>query len=101
RVTDRVAKLRQGPPNGAGSVDVGAVIFGPQLETVEAHVQDALAKGARVLTGGQRRAGGGRFYEPTVLADVDHSMACMRDETFGPLLPVMRVRDVDEAVALA
>lgn len=101
RVTDKVAKLRQGPPDGAGSVDIGAVIFGPQLEIVEAHVQDAVAKGARVLTGGQRRAGGGRFYEPTVLADVDHSMICMRDETFGPVLPVMRVGDVDEAVALA
>lgn len=101
RVTDKVAKLRQGPPDGAGSVDIGAVIFGPQLEIVEAHVQDAVAKGARVLTGGQRRAGSGRFYEPTVLADVDHSMLCMRDETFGPVLPVMRVGDVDEAVALA
>jgi acyl-CoA reductase-like NAD-dependent aldehyde dehydrogenase len=101
RVTDKVAKLRQGPPDGAGSVDVGAVIFAPQLELVEAHVKDALEKGARVLTGGQRRAGGGRFYEPTVLADVDHTMACMREETFGPVLPIMRVEDADAAVALA
>jgi acyl-CoA reductase-like NAD-dependent aldehyde dehydrogenase len=101
RVTDNVRALRQGPPAGDGTVDVGAVIFPPQIEIVERHVRDAVEKGARVLVGGQRRPGAGRFYEPTVLVDVDHSMACMREETFGPTLPIMRVSDVEEAVRLA
>ncbi len=101
RVADKVAKLRQGAPGAAGSVDVGAVTSPAQLEIIDAHVRDAVAKGARVLTGGRRAAGPGQFYEPTVLADVDHSMDVMREETFGPILPIMRVRDADEALRLA
>jgi acyl-CoA reductase-like NAD-dependent aldehyde dehydrogenase len=101
RITQKVEGLRQGPPGPAGTVDVGAMIFPPQMETVEAHIADAVEKGARVVTGGKRGDGPGRFFEPTVLADVDHSMACMTEETFGPTLPVMRVRDADEAVELA
>ena len=101
RVTAKVRALRQGPPTGPGSVDVGAVIFPPQLDIVEAHVRDAVARGATVLTGGHARRDNGRFYEPTVLVDVDHTMETMREETFGPVLPVMRVADVDEAVQLA
>jgi acyl-CoA reductase-like NAD-dependent aldehyde dehydrogenase len=54
-----------------------------------------------VLVGGRRGEGPGDFYEPTVIADVDHTMECMTEETFGPTLPVMKVRDVDEAVRLA
>ena len=87
------------PPRG--KADVGATTFPPQLEVVERHVADAVAKGARVLTGGWRAAGPGLYYEPTVLVDVDHGMDCMREETFGPTLPVMKVRDADEAVRLA
>jgi acyl-CoA reductase-like NAD-dependent aldehyde dehydrogenase len=101
RVTEIVGSLRQGAPAGPGSVDVGAVIFPPQLEIVEAHVRDAVAKGARVLTGGHAHTDGGRFYEPTVLVDVDHTMDIMREETFGPAVPIMKVADVDEAVRLA
>jgi acyl-CoA reductase-like NAD-dependent aldehyde dehydrogenase len=102
KVTGQIRKLRQGPASGGeGTVDVGAVIFGPQVEIVDAHVRDAVAKGARVLTGGQRRPGKGRFYEPTVLVDVDHSMEAMTEETFGPTLPIMKVTSADEAVALA
>ena len=101
RLTGKVAALRQGPPGEPGTVDVGAIIFPPQLELIEAHVKDAVEKGARVITGGQRGPGPGRFYEPTVLADVDHSMRCMTEETFGPTLPVMRVRDAEQAVELA
>jgi acyl-CoA reductase-like NAD-dependent aldehyde dehydrogenase len=71
-----------------------------QVDIVERHVKDAVARGARVLTGGSRAASG-LYFEPTVLADVDHTMACMREETFGPTLPVMRVADEDEAVRLA
>jgi acyl-CoA reductase-like NAD-dependent aldehyde dehydrogenase len=66
---------------------------------VERHVADARARGARVMTGGARR--GDAFYEPTVLAGVDHSMLIMQEETFGPVVPVMTVRDADEAVRLA
>ncbi len=101
RVAGKVEALRQGPPGEPGTVDVGAIIFPPQLELIEAHVRDAVDKGARVVTGGERGEGPGRFYKPTVLADVDHSMLCMTEETFGPTLPVMSVRDADHAVELA
>ena len=101
KVADNVRKLRQGAPDGIGTVDVGAVIFPPQLDIVDDHVRDAVAKGARVLTGGHPRPGPGRFYEPTVLVDVDHSMKCMTEETFGPTLPIMKVSDADEGVRLA
>jgi acyl-CoA reductase-like NAD-dependent aldehyde dehydrogenase len=82
------------PARGIGPV------FGPgQMEVVESRVAAALAAGARLLAGGQRVAD--RFYEPTVLVDVDHTMAVMREETFGPVLPVMRVSGEGEAIALA
>ena len=101
RLRAKVEALRQGPPGPPGSVDVGAIIFPPQIELIEAHVDDAVERGAEVVVGGRRAAGPGRFYEPTVLVGVDHSMRCMREETFGPTLPVMRVADADEAVRLA
>jgi acyl-CoA reductase-like NAD-dependent aldehyde dehydrogenase len=101
KVVDKTKALRQGAPGPAGSVDIGAMTFPPQLEKVEAHVKDALDKGARALTGGHRAAGPGRFYEPTVLVDVDHTMDCMTEETFGPTLPIMKVRDEAEAVKMA
>jgi acyl-CoA reductase-like NAD-dependent aldehyde dehydrogenase len=100
-VADNVRVLRQGAPAGIGTVDIGAVTFPPQLEIIDGHVRDAVAKGAKVLVGGQQRPGAGRFYEPTVLVDVDHSMKIMREETFGPTLPIMRVADAEEAVRLA
>ena len=101
RITQKVEGLRQGAPGELGSVDVGAMIFPPQMDTIEAHIADALEKGARIVTGGERGDGPGRFFQPTVLADVDHSMLCMTEETFGPTLPVMRVADAEEAVELA
>jgi acyl-CoA reductase-like NAD-dependent aldehyde dehydrogenase len=101
RVTGIVGSLRQGVPAGAGTVDVGAVIFPPQQEIVDDHVRDALQKGARVLTGGHPAPGPGRFYEPTVLVDVDHTMKCMQEETFGPTLPIMKIADAEEGVRLA
>jgi len=73
-----------------------------QLRIVESHVEDAVARGARVLVGGSRFPELGKnFYEPTVLADVTHEMRIMREETFGPVLPVMAFDDDDEAVRLA
>ena len=101
RVRDKVEGLRQGPPGAPGTVDVGAIIFPPQIDLIDAHVRDAVDKGADVLVGGKRGEGPGRFYEPTVLTGVDHSMRCMTEETFGPTLPVMKVGDAEEALALA
>jgi acyl-CoA reductase-like NAD-dependent aldehyde dehydrogenase len=100
-VTDRVGGLRQSSPGGPGSIDLGAVINPPQSDIVERHIEDAVERGARVLAGGTRRDENGHFFEPTVLVDVDHSMACMREETFGPTVPIMKVRDAEEAVRLA
>jgi len=68
---------------------------------VEEHVLDAVQRGARVLTGGAVPEGPGWFYPPTVLVDVDHTMRIMREETFGPVLPVMVVDSLDEAIRLA
>jgi acyl-CoA reductase-like NAD-dependent aldehyde dehydrogenase len=101
RLVDEVKKLRQGHDSqGSFSTEFGALANEAQVAIVERHVADAVAKGARVLTGG-KRAEHGLFYPPTVLVDVDHTMACMREETFGPLLPIMKVADEQEAIALA
>jgi acyl-CoA reductase-like NAD-dependent aldehyde dehydrogenase len=82
--------------------DVGPLIHERQVEVVAAHVEDAKARGARVLTGGERLPErGANFYAPTVLADVTHEMLIMREETFGPVLPIMAFDDDDEAVRLA
>ena len=72
-----------------------------QIGIVEDHVSDALASGARALVGGKRVEGPGDYFEPTVLVDVDHSMKVMREETFGPVVGVMKVRDSEEALRLA
>ena len=102
KVTEKVRALRQGDPSGGhGTVEVGAVTFPPQFDIVDRHVQDAVAKGARAVTGGHGRRENGMFYEPTVLVDVTHDMAAMREETFGPTLPIMKVSDAEEAIRLA
>jgi acyl-CoA reductase-like NAD-dependent aldehyde dehydrogenase len=101
KVVEKTRKLRQGVPGDPGSVDIGAVTFGPQLDIIEDHMKDAVDKGAKVLVGGHAGPGPGRFYQPTVLVDVDHSMKIMTDETFGPVLPIMKVRDEEEAVRMA
>jgi acyl-CoA reductase-like NAD-dependent aldehyde dehydrogenase len=80
---------------------IGPFIFGKQADIVAAQIQDAVAKGARVLAGGQVEDHGGKWLKPTVLVDVDHSMSVMTDETFGPVMPVMAYDSVDQAVAWA
>jgi succinate-semialdehyde dehydrogenase/glutarate-semialdehyde dehydrogenase len=103
RVVEKVKALRQAA-GGEEGADLGAMSSERQLLTVEGHVREAVSRGARVLTGGARARGlheGGAFHEPTVLTGVDHSMTVMREETFGPVLPIMTFRDEDEAVALA
>lgn len=101
KLVENVKELRQGIPGAPGTVEVGALTFAPQIDIIDSHVQDAVAQGAKVEVGGHRGAGPGRFYEPTVLTNVTHQMRCMREETFGPTIPVMAVADVDEAVRLA
>ena len=93
--------LRQGPDGKTPEKDVGAMTSPNQTAIVEDHVNDALANGASALVGGKRVAGSGDYFEPTVLVDVDHSMKVMRDETFGPVVGVMKVRDSEEALRLA
>jgi acyl-CoA reductase-like NAD-dependent aldehyde dehydrogenase len=101
KVSEKVRELRVGKSEGPGSVEVGAITFPPQMDTIKDHVADAVQKGARVLTGGNEVQGAGRFFEPTVLVDVDHTMKIMTEETFGPTLPIMKVHDTEEAVRLA
>ena len=100
-VTERVKALRQGVPTGPGTVEVGAVTFSPQLDIIRRHVEQARDAGARITAGGHVREGEGRFFEPTVLADVDHSMTAMTEETFGPTVPIMKVADAEEAIRMA
>jgi acyl-CoA reductase-like NAD-dependent aldehyde dehydrogenase len=102
KLAERVRALRVGV-NGAGAeIDMGPFTSPRQVEIVERHVADAVANGARVVAGGRRQdSGTGVFYEPTVLTDVKQSMLIMQEETFGPVIPVMAVRDADEALRLA
>ncbi len=95
-----VGQLRQGAPLGDQRVDVGAMTMPGQVDIVERLVDDAVARGARAIVGG-KRSRAGQFFQPTILVDVDHSMAIMREETFGPVMAIMRVRDEHEAIALA
>jgi acyl-CoA reductase-like NAD-dependent aldehyde dehydrogenase len=82
--------------------DIGPMIHERQLHVVEAHVEDARAQGARVLVGGSRLPDmGPNFYAPTILADVTHQMRVMREETFGPVLPVMAFENDEQAIRLA
>ncbi len=101
RVVDKVRALRQGHDGRSYDFDVGALGNEAQLAIVERHVDAALAGGARALTGGRRSALGATFFEPTVLVDVDHRMDAIREETFGPTLPIIKVADADEAIRLA
>jgi acyl-CoA reductase-like NAD-dependent aldehyde dehydrogenase len=98
---EKAGKLRPGAGTDPNS-DIGPLIHERQLRTVQAHVQDAIARGARLLAGGKTLPQmGPSFFAPTVLADVTHSMDIMREETFGPVLPVRSFKTDDEAVALA
>ncbi len=98
---EKTKKLRVG--NGMDAhTDVGPMIRERQVRIVESHVEDAKARGARVLAGGKRLPElGANFYAPTVLAEVTHAMRIMQEETFGPVLPVMPFDDDDEALRLA
>jgi acyl-CoA reductase-like NAD-dependent aldehyde dehydrogenase len=97
----KTGKLRQGPGTEATS-DIGPMIHDRQLRIVQAQVEDAVRRGARLLAGGAAVPELGRnFFAPTILADVTHDMNLMREETFGPVLPVRSFKTEQEAVALA
>ena len=101
-----IARLRQAPSPlaspDAADVDVGAMTFVPQIEHAERHIADAVARGGRVVTGGKRRNDlPGRFFAPTLIADATPEMDVMREETFAPVLPVMRVADAEAALRIA
>ena len=98
---ERVRQLKQGPALDF-STDVGSLTSAAQLERVRSHVDDAVAKGAMVLTGGRARPDlGPFFYEPTVLANVTDDMLCASNETFGPVVAIHVVQSEDEAIVAA
>jgi succinate-semialdehyde dehydrogenase/glutarate-semialdehyde dehydrogenase len=98
---ERVRRMRLAPGIG-WHADMGSLVSEQQLETVRAHVDDAVAKGARVLTGGKARPDlGPLFFEPTILDGVRDDMTLAREETFGPVVAVQRVADAEEAVRRA
>jgi succinate-semialdehyde dehydrogenase / glutarate-semialdehyde dehydrogenase len=100
KLADAVQKLKPAPGLEEGSTQ-GPLIDDRAVQKVEEHIADALAKGARVVSGGQRHPLGGRFFQPTVIADVDSSMLVAREETFGPVAPLFRFQTEEEVVALA
>jgi acyl-CoA reductase-like NAD-dependent aldehyde dehydrogenase len=103
RVIELTRRMRVGSETDATvRFDYGAMANESQLRLVAEHVDEAIAMGATAVTGGARMPGAaGHFFAPTVLVDVDHSMRCMREETFGPTLPIMRAATVEEAIDLA
>jgi len=100
KLTAEVAAMKVGEGIEEG-VAQGPLINQDALEKVEAHVDDAVSKGAKVLTGGKRHERGGTFYEPTVLADVDTGMLFNEEETFGPMAPLLRFKTEEEAIEIA
>ncbi|MGH2521362.1 MAG: aldehyde dehydrogenase family protein, partial [Anaerolineales bacterium] len=101
-LVEHVRALRLGP-GLEPATDIGPMIGDRYRAKVERHVEEAKAKGARLLAGGRRppQLARGYFYEPTILTGVDHTMTIMREETFGPAIPLMEYRTFDEAIALA
>ncbi len=101
KLTERIRSMRLGPGYDFAA-EMGSLISQDQLDTVVAHVDDAVNQGARVLTGGRTRPDlGPLFYEPTLLADVPETATCYGEETFGPVVSLYPVDSVDEAVARA
>jgi acyl-CoA reductase-like NAD-dependent aldehyde dehydrogenase len=94
-----VSSWKKGPPTDDG-VYFGPVTRKDQISVLEEQIEDAVTKGARLLLGGKRADGKGYFFEPTVLVNVNHNMQIMRDESFGPVIGIMKVKSDDEAVEL-
>jgi acyl-CoA reductase-like NAD-dependent aldehyde dehydrogenase len=101
KVLDLMQAFKVGSGDG-DSYHMGSLTNVRELERTEQHIADAVSKGAKVVFGGKRRPDlGPLFFEPTVLVDVTHDMDIMREETFGPTLPIMRVKNAEEAIKLA
>ena len=101
RLTEKAKSVELNWPD-IGRGPLGPIIFAKQADTLQAHIDAAVTKGARVMSGGTvENHGGGKWLLPTILADVTHEMDVMRDETFGPVLPVMAFDSVEDAIALA
>jgi succinate-semialdehyde dehydrogenase/glutarate-semialdehyde dehydrogenase len=101
RVVEKVKRLRLGPGNNPDT-EIGPMIRERQVAALESQLNDAIVKGATVLCGGKRRPDlGPFFFEPTVVADANATMKILQEETFGPLLPIVPVRDIDEALTFA
>lgn len=96
---NEVKSWKMGLPTEEG-VYISVVSRKPQVDFIDGQVQDAVEKGATLLTGGKRKPGFGYGYEPTVLVDVDHEMSVMVDESFGPIIGIMKVKDDEEALSL-
>lgn len=100
KLTATVSALRQGQDGRDFEFEIGPMANSNQHDIVQRHVDEAIAAGARATTGG-KPTGVGTFFEPTVLVDVEQTMSCVTEETFGPIIPIMKVADEDEAVRLA
>jgi len=100
KIVARTKMLRLGDPLST-TTDMGPLTTSGQRDLVEAHLEDAVSKGAKILVGGERPRAKGWWFPPTVLTGVDHAMHAMCDETFGPLLPVMAVDSLEEGIRLA
>nr|WP_070959095.1 aldehyde dehydrogenase family protein [Hyphomonas sp. Mor2] len=101
RLAEKAEAVRLNWPDISAG-EIGPIIFANQADILQRHIDDAVEKGARVLTGGTVEThGGGRWLRPTVLSDVTHDMAVMREETFGPILPVMAFDSKADAISLA
>ncbi len=99
---ERVKGIVSGLRYGVGEdVDLGSVFWDRQMSIIERHVEDARAKGAEIVVGGESDTTNGLFYKPTFVRNLDHTMDLMREETFGPIVSVMRVADEEEAIRLA
>lgn len=102
RFVAQILSLRQGLAGAQEAPDVGALIFPPHIARLEDQIADATARGARILTGGKRRDDlPGAFFQPTVLGGVTPDMKIAREETFGPVVPIVSVKDADEALSIA
>ncbi len=101
RIVHYANQMKVGKEDGM-ELHMGCFTNENELQRTERHIEDAVAKGARVLVGGKRRPDlGPLFFEPTVIVDVDHTMDIMKEETFGPVIPIMKVKDAEEAIKLA
>ncbi|HDR04615.1 MAG TPA: aldehyde dehydrogenase family protein [Candidatus Marinimicrobia bacterium] len=102
KLKKEVERLRVGAAPGAFTYDMGAMSIDSQIEVVQAHIADALGKGAKIFVQSQApKSSSGKWLPATVLINVNHTMQVMQDETFGPVLAIMKFQTFDEAIALA